>query len=371
MRIRSSAASIAALLISVGLLAGCTAAAPEADPPAASTPAAEPSPSATPAAAPDLADLCEQLLPLETVQERFGDDTVLLTGKPSARADISGWAGLLRGRIDCNWGSVDADRAGRNVTVTLRRGNTDFFTTLYEQTEGKGGSEIRYDAFGSSLDGCDPLYPYCQYSALVGDTDWLELDLTADQGSALLPPDQIRERWDPEVERMIAGADAVLGSLPIVEPQPIGCETMLSAEAARELTGADDVGPVDVSMFFHDMSLLGVAAATLDDLDRCDWSDAEGGSSIEVLYTDDPDDVRARAFAAVSADSPDRDDAVEGEAIEVVGADEAWRFCFDAEVTSAGCGIDLRVDGFWMQVRTESPDALLPAVERILANLAA
>ncbi len=81
--------------------------------------------------------------------------------------------------------------------------------------------------------------------------------------------------------------------------------------------------------------------------------------------------TRAAAFASVTADSPGPGDAVVGATIDVPGAEEAWRCCFDETSNAVACGVDLRVGELWMQVRTESEEALPPAVERIVANLTA
>ena len=367
MRIRSSAASIAAVMLTAGLLTGCTSPAPApTESPTASAATPEPTPSPTAEAAPDLAALCEQLLPLETVQERFGDDSILLTGRPSARADISGWSGLLRGRLDCDWGTP----SDRNVVVTLSRGDADFFDVMYEQVEERnGGSEVRFDTFGRSLDGCDELYPSCQYSVLLNGEDQLEVDLSPDYGSTLLPEEEIRERWDPEVERMMAAADGILASLPIVDPQPVDCASMLSVDEARELLGTDEVFSYDIANGFHDMSLFGVGGPTLSDLDRCDWSNYGSDPMIAVMYTADPGNIRSSAFGSVSATSADPSDGVRGEQVEIIAADEAWLYCYPENSGRGDCGLDLQIGGLWLQV--EGPDEAITTktAERIAANL--
>ncbi len=367
MRIRSSAASIAALVVTAGLLAGCTAAAPEADPPAASTPAPEPTPSAAPAAAPDLAALCEQLLPLATVQERFGEESELLTGREDTRPDISAWGGLLRGRINCGWGTTQ----DRNVAVTLQRGDNSFFTTMRDSVEDAPatprGGDWRYDAFGTSVDACETVYWSCQYSLLLGEQDdWLEIDLRADHGSTLLPAEEMRARWDPEVQRIIDAADELLNGLPEpVAPSP-DCESLLSDAEASALIGTD-VQATEPGFFFHDMTLLGAGGPTLRDVDHCLWADYNAG--VSVLMTQDPQDLRASAFATVEERI---DGAGSGEQLEIAGADDAWRSCITSD-SGSDCVVDLRVGDLWMSVRVDGADAetVASAAEQMLAKLAA
>ncbi len=366
MRIRSSAASIAALFVTAGLLAGCTAASPEpVEPPVASAPAPEPAPSATQTAAPDLAALCEQLLPLETVQERFGDESELLTGRDDSRPDISSWGGLLRGRISCGWGTME----NRNVAVTLQRGDNSFFSTMRENVEDAPatprGGDWRYDAFGASVDACETVYWSCQYSLLLGaEDDWLEIDLRADHGSTLLPAEEMRERWDPEVQRIIDIADELLDGLPEpVAPSP-DCETLLNDAEASALIGTD-VQETEPGFFFHDMTLLGAGGPTLQDVDHCLWADYNSG--VSVLMTQDPRDLRASAFAAVREEV---DGAGGGEHLEIAGADDAWRSCVSGD-SRTDCALDLRVGDLWLAVRVDGADAetVASAAEQIVANL--
>jgi hypothetical protein len=354
-------------MLTAGLLAGCTSPAPTpTEPPTAAAPAPEPTPSPSAETAPDLIALCEQLLPLETVQERFGDDVELLTGRSGVRPDISTWAGLLRGRIDCEWGTTN----DRNVAVTLTRGDTSFFSATYRSVESAPatatGGDWRYDAIGTSVDACETLYASCQYSLLVGESDdWLEIDLRADAGSSLLPADEIRTRWDPEVQRISEVADEVLGSLPEpVEPSP-ACESLLSDAEASEILGFE-VRATEPGLFFHDMSLLGAGGPTLKDSDHCLWADYDGGLSVAMTW--DPADLRAAAFDDVTGEI---DGVGSGERVEVAGADDAWSTCFEREAWT-DCSVDLRVGELWLAVQVDGADAggIVQAAARIVANLA-
>ncbi len=368
MHIRSTATSIAALVLTVGLLAGCSSAEPPTpEVPTASSPAPEPAPSSVAVPPPDLASLCEQLLPLETVRERFGDDSELLTGRADVRPDISAWAGLLRGRIDCDWGTAD----DRNVAVTLTRGDTSAFANGYRTVEDAPatpvGADWRYDAFGTSVDACETVYWSCQYSLLVGeDDDWLEIDLRADQGSSLLPSDEIRARWDPEVQRISELADELLDALPEpVAPSP-ACDALLTDAEATAIVGYE-VRAEEPSFFFHDMSLLGAGSSTLQDADHCLWSDYNGG--ISVIMTEDPDDFRASAFENVT----ERLDGVgSGGRVEIAGADDAWRSCIDRREW-VDCTVDLRIGSLWLSVEVDGAEAeaISDAAEQVATNLAA
>lgn len=367
MRIRSSAASIAALLVTVGLLAGCTAAAPEADPPAASTPAAEPSPSATPAAAPDLADLCEQLLPLETVQERFGDDTVLLTSDdPSPVPDMARWSGLARGNIQCSWGASGDPYWDANAVLLVRSDDAEF-DELRRSSDEYPNERERLDAVGSSVDWCFDREE-CQFAAARPEGGWVGLVLRPDAGGNLLDTETIRERWTPTIKAVLDAAPSVTEvSMPEAGPH-VACVDLLATDEARDLLGDQEAFLSDPRDWGEGGTFVTEKWHIAFNADGCTWSSGLEADSITVYAVRAPAWAREAAFDDVVAEA----DQFIGERLDVDGVDDAWRYRYvgDHDVSGSGGTYDLLVDGLWLEVTIGSGQESDRVLSAIVANLA-
>jgi hypothetical protein len=374
-RIRNRAAVSAALIVVTAMLTGCTA--PPTDPRPTSPPATAPvKPSIEPAAeAPDLRAVCEELIPLATIQERFGDDTTLMIDHgPSPEPEFSTWAALASGDVLCFWGNPDQESINANVSLMLFPDAADEYARDREsneqlEAESDGSLDRRFDAFGSSVDWCEELR--CEGGVLLDDgSTWVTLQLRADEGSSLLDSSAMRSRWDPVLESVIADAPAALSAVPDARPAQPACDDLLSLDEAGALLGEPVTKVSDAGDWLEGATVVGEKWHPAYHGTACRWGDTLEGAAMHVSFIAAPDWARASAFERVGPEeSAFRHSPLTGESITVDAASDAWQFCPDTETSAGGCRIDLLVGDVWMQIEGFGLDEPADAAERIAQNL--
>lgn len=376
LRIRTLAAVPAALAVITAMLAGCTAAQPAPEPPE-ETPAASSEPSIEPAAeTPDLRAICETLIPLATIQERFGDDTTLLIDHgPSPEPEFSTWAALASGDVLCFWGNPDQESVSANVSLMLFRGGADQYARSREENEQLdagvgGGLDRRFDAFGASVDWCDGYR--CESSVLLDDgPTWVTLQLRADEGSSLLDTASMRSRWDPVLEEALTKSPAALEAVPTVgTAQPV-CEDLLALDEASELLGEPVTQVSDAGDWLEGATVVGEKWHPAYHGTACRWGDTQEGAAVHVAFIAAPDWVRAASFERVGpTESGFRHTPLTGESITIDGASDSWQFCREPGDGIEECRVDLQVGDVWLQLEGFGVDEPLAVAEAIARNLA-
>lgn len=368
LRIRSFAASIAAVMLTAGVLTGCTSPAPApTDSPTASAAAPEPTPSPTAQAAPDLAALCEQLLPLETVQERFGADTTLrVASAPSAVPDLAAWGAVARGDLQCSWGD-DGDTYWSSNAVLMMRGDDSEFEELRESADEYPSDRDRIDAIGSSVDWCHDEQE-CQFAAAAPDGGWVGLVLRPDAGSSLLDTAAIRERWTPVLADAASAAATVRGALQPASDTAVACDELLSVDEARELLGDPEAFVSDPRGWGEGGTFVTEKWHVAFNASGCTWASGPEADNVTVYALRAPEWARTAAFENVVATSEQH----AGEHIEIAGVDDAWMYRYTGgdDVSGIAGTYDLLIGDVWLQLVTTDGDDLDEVVSRIVANLA-
>lgn len=375
MRIRTLAAVPAALVVTIAMLTGCTT------PPADSEPTEEPTtapvePSVEPAAeAPDLRAICEDLIPLATIQERFGDDTTLLIDHgPSPEPEFSTWAALASGDVLCFWGNPDQETVSANVSLMLFPDAADEYARdreMNEQLEAEtgGGVDRRFDALGTSADFCDGFR--CENSVLLEDgSTWVTLQLRADEGSSLLDASEMRSRWDPVLESVIAKTPTMLGDVPDARTAQPACDDLLSLEQASALLGEPVTRVSDAGDWLEGATIVGEKWHPAYHGTACRWGDTQESTAVHVSFIAAPEWARIAAFDRVGPEeSGFRYYPMTGESIVIDGAVDAWQFCQDPDSGTEECRIDLVLGNVWVQVQGFGVDQPVAVAERIAQNL--
>ncbi len=370
-RVPSRCVRTATALAALVLLAGCTSPGPEptqSHPSSTTTQTA--APTAQPAAVPDLAELCEQLLPLATVQERFGQDIVLAATAASARPQIAEWSTAARGDLFCQWRTAQPASGTAAVEIITRRGGAGSIhasakerIASWSSQPDQGGVDAALDRFGDSVDACT--VDRCEYSVLTARGSWL---WAAFQAPPRADPavEQLRAAADGDLERLTAEIDDILREIDVPRRAVPSCDDLITLEQARGLVGDGALEPIDaLESSGWNPTILSDGPAALVVLERCDRVDPADLQGISVRYAAVPQSVRDAAFDSVVENViGDSTDARSGERIEIAGAEAAWRFCFD----DGGCGVDVLAQGVWMQIHARD-SLLVPAAETIVANL--
>lgn len=375
MRIRTLAAVPAALVVITAMLTGCTAAQPSPEP-TGETPAASVEPTVEPAAeVPDLRAICEDMIPLATIQERFGDDTTLLIDHgPSPEPEFSTWAALASGDVLCFWGNPDKQTIDANVSLMLFPNATDEYTRDREwneehEAEFGDSTDRRFDAFGTSIDEC--FEHRCDSSILLDDgSTWVTLQLQADRDSSLLDGTAMRERWDPVLEAVIASAPAALGEAPDVRSAQPSCDQLLSLEEASELLGETVTRVSDPRGWLEGGTVVNEKWHPAFHGTGCRWGDELESPSAHVSFIAAPAWARESSFERVGAEeSGERVYPYSGRAIDVEGASDAWEYCIQVDDQVRGCDIDLLVGEFWLQVAGFDAPSTSAIAAAVAANL--
>ncbi len=375
LRIRTLAAVPAALVVITAMLAGCTAAQPTPEPPE-ETPAASSEPSIDPAAeTPDLRAICESLIPLATIQERFGDDTTLLIDHgPSPEPEFSTWAALASGDVLCFWGNPDQESVSANVSLMLFSDAADEYARDREwneehEAEFGDSTDRRFDAFGTSIDEC--FEHRCDSSILLDDgSTWVTLQLQADAGSSLLDGAAMRERWDPVLEAVIASTPATLDEAPDVRSAQPTCDQLLSLEEASELLGETVTRVSDPRGWLEGGTVVSEKWHPAFHGIGCRWGDTLEGAGAQVNFVAAPAWVREAAFERVAEEeSVPRDTAYVGREAETAGATAAWEFCTEVDGVQRSCSFDLLVGEVWLQVSGLGAPSTEAIATAISANL--
>ncbi|GMA28101.1 hypothetical protein [Arenivirga flava] len=376
MRIRTLAAVPAALAIIATVLTGCTN--PSADPEPTVEPTTAPAePGAEPVAEEsDLRTICEGLIPLATVQERFGDDTTLLIDHgPSPEPEFSTWAALASGDVLCFWGNPDQETINANVSLMLFRDGADEYARSREENElleaeQSGSLDRRFDAFGASVDWCDGYR--CETSVLLDEgPSWVTLQLRADEGSTLLDTASMRSRWDPVLEVALAETPAALEAVPDARSAQPACDDLLGLDEASALLGETVTKVTDAGDWLEGATVVGEKWHPAYHGTACRWGDTQEGAAVHVAFIAAPDWVRAASFERVGpTESGFRHTPLTGESITIDGASDAWQFCREPGDGIEECRVDLQVGDVWLQLEGFGVDEPLAVAEAVARNLA-
>lgn len=376
MRIRTLTAGSAVLVAISALLTACATSPAEPAPAGSSSQA--PTPGSTVEAAietPDLRAICEGLIPLATIQERFGDDTMLLIDQgPSPEPEFSTWAALASGDVLCFWGNPDQQSYDANVSLMLFEDAADEYArdrTWNEEhaAEFPDSFDRRFDALGASIDTC--FEHRCDYGVLLDDgSTWVTLQLQSDRGSSLLAGAAMRERWDPVLETVLAATPSVLSSVDDVRGEQPSCDDLLGLDQASELLGETVSRVSDPRGWLEGGTVISEKWHPAFHGTGCRWGDALESPSAHVSMIAAPAWVRESAFERIGdEESGVRDYPYTGRAMSIAGADDAWEYCVEVDETVRGCDIDLLIGDVWLQIAGFDAPSTTTIAETITTNL--